>query len=337
MYEQIKQRTNDAHKIVIIQPENPDGDSLASSLALEEILGDQGKDVTLFCPIEMPKYLRYIAGWDRVTGDWSGDYDLAIIVDTAAEALLQKSLTTRGVRQFLESHPVIVLDHHGELDEEEPSNDLPFPHDFILSNDAASTSELIYDVSKHLGWSVNQQAATNIYISIAADTLGMTTQSATEKTFQTVADIVKLGAKPYEVETKRREYMKKPADILEYKAELIKRIEYHLDGKLATVHIPWEDIQQYSDRYNPSVLVLDEMRLVEGVQAACAIKTYPDGKLTGKLRCNSPVAGNIAGYFGGGGHAYAAGFKLHETLDNIIPELLTATEKALKEYTSEVS
>lgn len=332
MYDTVKQRVTDAKKIVIIQPENPDGDSLGSSLALEEILSDLGKQISLFCPIEMPKYLRYIAGWDRVTGEWTGNYDLAIIVDTAAEALLQKTLATPGARHFFESHPVLVLDHHGELDEDEPTNDLPFPHEFILSSSAASTSELIYDIAKTHDWPINSQAATNMYISIAADTLGMTTQSATAKTFQVVADIVSGGAKPYEIETKRREFMKKPADILAYKAKLIERIEYHLDGKLATVHIPWEDIQEYSDRYNPSVLVLDEMRLVEGVAIACAIKTYPDGKLTGKLRCNSPLASVIAGYFGGGGHNYAAGFKLHESIDNIMPELLTATEKALKDY-----
>lgn len=335
MYDSIKSRVNAAQKIVIIQPENPDGDSLGSSLALEEILGDLGKQITLFCPIDMPKYLRYIAGWDRVSGDWTGKYDLAIIVDTAAEALLQKTLQTPGAHHFFETHPVIVLDHHGELDEEEPTNDLPFPHDFILSSSAASTCELIYDIAKESGWAINAQAATNMYISIAADTLGMTTQSATAKTFATVADIVALGAKPYEIEAKRREFMKKPADILAYKAKLIERIEYHLDGKLATVHIPWEDIQEYSDRYNPSVLVLDEMRLVEGVEVACAIKTYPDGKLTGKLRCNSPLASTIAGYFGGGGHNYAAGFKLHDTIETIMPELLTATEKALKNYDSQ--
>lgn len=332
MFESIKERVDRAQKIVVIQPENPDGDSLGSSLALEEILSDLGKDVTLYCPIDMPKYLHYIAGWDRVTSDWTGKYDLALIVDTAAEALLQKTLATPGARHFFETHPVVVLDHHGELDEEEPTNDLPFPHDFILSSTAASTSELIYDIANEYNWPINEQAAISMYISIAADTLGMTTQSATAKTFATVAGIVALGAKPFEIETRRREFMKKPADILEYKAELIKRIEYHLDGKLATVHIPWEDIQEYSDRYNPSVLVLDEMRLVEGVEVACAIKTYPDGKLTGKLRCNSPLASAIAGYFGGGGHSYAAGFKLYESLENIMPELLTATEKALKEY-----
>lgn len=329
MFDQAISSISNVRHIVVIQGENPDGDSLGSSLALEDLLAEQGKEVTMYCAIDMPKYLRYCQGWDRVVNDFPYGAEAAIIVDTAAEALIEKALQVPGVRNFLESHPVVVLDHHGEHDDEEPQNDLSFTHDFVLSAEAAATGELIYALAKTAEWHITPTAAENIYIAIASDTLGMTTHGATEATFQTVADIVKLGAKPYEIETRRREFMKKPADILEYKGELIKRIEYHLDGKLATVHIPWEDIQQYSDRYNPSVLVLDEMRLVEGVEVACAIKTYPDGKVTGKLRCNRPVASAIAGYFGGGGHNYAAGFKVHETYDTIINELLTATDKAL--------
>jgi phosphoesterase RecJ-like protein len=126
--------------------------------------------------------------------------------------------------------------------------------------------------------------------------------------------------------------MKKSPEILAYKGELIGRIEYLLDGKLALVHIPWEDIQKYSDQYNPSVLVLDEMRLVEGVQIGIAIKTYPDGKVTGKLRANLPVAEAIASFFGGGGHKYAAGFRAYEEYDTIVSELVTATDKVLKEH-----
>lgn len=325
-----------AQHVVIIQGENPDGDSLGSSIALEAILTELGKQVTMYCAIDMPKYLRYVRGWDRVVNDFPYGADLAIIVDTAAEALIEKALQVPGLRNFLESHAVIVLDHHGEQDEEEPQNDLSFPHEFVMSATAAATGELIYELATTARWAIPADAAEAIYIAIASDTLGMTTQGATERTFQVVADIVKLGAMPFEIETRRREFMKKPADILEYKAKLIERIEYHLDGKLATVHIPWEDIQEYSDRYNPSVLVLDEMRLVEGVEVACAIKTYPDGKLTGKLRCNRPVAGEVAGYFGGGGHSYAAGFKVHEDYDTIIKELLDATDKALSSYESPV-
>lgn len=49
----------------------------------------------------MPKYLHYIDGWARVDKEWTGQYDLAIIVDTNAEALLVKALETPGVRHFL--------------------------------------------------------------------------------------------------------------------------------------------------------------------------------------------------------------------------------------------
>jgi phosphoesterase RecJ-like protein len=77
-----------AKNIIVIQAENPDGDSLGSSLALEEILGDLGKNVALYCPVEIPKYLRYMTGWDRVVSDFDTKADLAIIVDTTAYILL---------------------------------------------------------------------------------------------------------------------------------------------------------------------------------------------------------------------------------------------------------
>ena len=74
---------------------------------------------------------------------------------------------------------------------------------------------------------------------------------------------------------------------------------------------------------------------MEGVKVAIAIKTYPDGKLTGKIRCTSgaAVADKIAGYFGGGGHPYAAGFRTYDIdydtavqdLIKMIPEVLNET------------
>jgi phosphoesterase RecJ-like protein len=153
----------------------------------------------------------------------------------------------------------------------------------------------------------------------------------TSDSYRIAAELTDLGAHVATIEERRREYMKKSPEILAYKGELIKRIVYLLDGVLALVHIPWEDIQAYSDQYNPSVLVLDEMRLVEHVQVAVAIKTYPDGKVTGKLRSNVPVSETIASFFGGGGHPYAAGFRVYESYDQVVSELVEATSKALSE------
>ena len=55
MFDNAKKLIENAKKITVIQAENPDGDSLGSALALEEILGDQGHEVQLFCPVEIPK------------------------------------------------------------------------------------------------------------------------------------------------------------------------------------------------------------------------------------------------------------------------------------------
>lgn len=328
MFDTATQMIQDAKKIIVIQAENPDGDSLGSSLALEEILSDLGKDVVLYCPVEIPKYMRYIIGWDRIVTDFDMSADLAIIVDTSADVLITKVLETPGVRSFLETHPVLVIDHHTT------GSTLSFDH-AMLADTAVATSEILYKLAETNGWEINPQAAENMMVAIMSDSLGLTTQNVTGNTFFVAGKLAELGASNAAIEERRREFMKKSPEILAYKGELIGRIEYLLDGKLALVHIPWEDIQAYSDQYNPSVLVLDEMRLVEGVELGVAIKTYPDGKITGKLRGNLPIAEEVAGYFGGGGHKYAAGFRAYEEYDKIVAELVTATDKALKAYSND--
>lgn len=330
MFKVAKSLIESAQKIIIIQAENPDGDSLGSSLALEELLGDMDKDVIVYCPIEIPKYMHYIKGWDRVVTQFDPSADLAIIVDTAADVLITKVLETQGVRHFLESRPVLVIDHHTT------ESNLSFEHT-MLAEPAVATSEVIYKLAVESGWTINEQAAENMLVAILADSLGLATPNVTPNTYFVVGKLTELGAKTAIIEDRRREYMKKSPEILAYKGELIGRIEYLLEGKLALVHIPWEDIQKYSDQYNPSVLVLDEMRLVERVELAVAIKTYPDGKATGKLRANAPVAEQVAGFFGGGGHHYAAGFRVYESYDTIVQELIDATDKALKSYDSKTA
>lgn len=313
-----------ATSIVVIQAENPDGDSLGSSLALEEILSDMGKTVSLYAPVEIPKYLRYMSGWDRVENELDTAADLAIIVDTSADVLLSKVLEQPGARHFLEATPVVVIDHHAT----EPT--LSFDHTALIEP-AAATSEVLYRLATANQWPVNTQAAESLLAAILSDTLGLSTESVSSETLRVAAALVDLGAAPATIEQRRRQFMKKSAEILSYKGELIGRIEYFLEGALALIHIPWEDIQRYSDQYNPSVLVLEEMLLVEGVSVAVAIKTYPDGKVTGKVRSSLPIAEHIAGFFGGGGHAYAAGFRAYDNYDTIVTELVSATDKSIKE------
>ncbi|MBQ3473857.1 DHH family phosphoesterase [Candidatus Saccharibacteria bacterium] len=327
MYNVFNEFLKDKKKICVIQAENPDGDSLGSAIALDYLLGD--KEVSLYCPVDIPKYLRYFSDWSRVTNEFDFKADGYIVVDTAANILLSKLLDDTAIRNRLFSAPVLVIDHH------ETEDDLSFPHESIIEVRCAC-AELIYRIAKELKYEISKEAAEAIFQGILSDTLGFTSSSMTAETFEIAAELTKLGADVSILEDRRREFMKKSPRILDYKADLIRRIEYSLDGKLATVHIPWDDIREYSDEYNPNVLILEEMRLVEGVKVAVAVKTYPDGKVTGKIRCSSdaPVAEKVAGYFGGGGHKMAAGFRTYDTtyeevvneLVKIVPELLKDVE-----------
>lgn len=323
MYNKFSIFLENKSKICVIQAENPDGDSLGSAIALDYLLPE--KEISLYCPIDIPKYLHYFSDWSRVTNEFDFKADGYIIVDTAAEVLLSKLLDDTAIRNRLYSAPVLVIDHH------ETEDDLNFPHESIIEVRPAC-AELIYKIAKKNKIGIEKEAAEAIFQGILSDTLGLTSVSMTAETFDIAGELTRLGADVSVLEDRRREFMKKSPRILDYKADLIKRIEYYLDGELAVVHIPWDDIREYSDEYNPNVLILEEMKLVEGVKVAVAVKTYPDGKVTGKIRSDSsaPVAEKVAGYFGGGGHPYAAGFKTYDTtyeevvrdLVKIVPELI---------------
>ena len=331
MYTKFSDFLEGKQKLCIIQAENPDGDSLGSAVALDYLLGD--KEISLYCPVDIPQYLHYFGDWSRVSNEFDYRADGYIIVDTAAEVLLSKLLEDTAIRNRLYSAPVFVIDHH------ETEDDLNFPHEAIIEV-LPSCTQVIYRIAKELKLEINREAAEALFQGLLSDTLGLTSASVTAETFETAAELTRLGANVSELEDRRREFMKKSQRILDYKADLIKRIEYSLDGALATVHIPWEDITEYSQEYNPNVLILEEMRLVEGVRVAVAIKTYPDGKVTGKIRCSTdaPIAEQVAGYFGGGGHPYAAGFRTYDTsYDEVVRDLVQIIPKMLEEADEETT
>ena len=55
----------DKKRICIIQAENPDGDSLGSAISLDYLLSDF--EISLYCPVDVPKYLHYFEDWSRVS------------------------------------------------------------------------------------------------------------------------------------------------------------------------------------------------------------------------------------------------------------------------------
>lgn len=297
---------NKAVKIVIIQADNPDGDSLGSALALEQILGDLGKQPHMYCAVDTPNYLRYMSGWDRVQSDLPNKFDASIIVDASTMTLFER-LSKSGQQGWLASKPCIVLDHHAVVE-----NPIPFATVTINDSDRSSAGELIYLLAKQLKWPLPIEAQELLMNAILGDTQGLTNQLASAETYKIMTEMIVLGVDRPKLEEKRREYSKMHPEIYNYKADLIRRTEFSADGAIAMVSIPQAEINKYSPLYNPAPLIQTDMLQTEGVKIAIVLKKYDDGRITAAIRSNlsAPIAAKLAEYFNGGGHANASGFKL---------------------------
>lgn len=327
MYEEIKGLVASASKIVIVQADNPDADSLGSSLALEGILGKLGKQISLYCGVEMPAYLRYLSGWDRVEHELPKDFDLSIIVDASSLTLLEKLAEHRSLG-ILRKRNCVVLDHHAVV-----NNPVEFTTATLNDENSSSTGELIYSLVKKLDWPLDAEDGEFIMSAILGDTQGLTNDLASASTYSAMAELTTLGVKRPDLEEKRREYSKMPLEIYKYKANLIHNTEFASKNQIAFVVIRQSDINKYSPQYNPVALIQPDFMQISGVQLGIVFKVYDDGRVTGALRTNPgyPIAAALAEEFGGGGHPGASGFKVINcpNFDKLKNEVLKVAEELL--------
>jgi phosphoesterase RecJ-like protein len=312
-----------ANHVVVIQAENPDGDSLGSALALEEILGNIGKKVSLYCAVDIPKYLRYMSGWDRVVKELPNNFDASILVDASAISLLDKTFALN--KNIFSKKPFAIIDHH------ENELDIDIATHFISNPTAVSAGEIIYELASRLKLPITTPSCYFIAASMISDSGNFVFEKTTQKTFTIMADLLSKGLDLQSLHRDRRQADVKSVSIVRYKAKLLERIQYHHKNSIATIVIPWEEIEQYSEAYNPSELVMGDMLSTENVKLAIAFKLYQDGTITAKLRANLPIAASVATTFGGGGHKFAAGCKVKDKqLDEFIQEAIDVAHQLIE-------
>ncbi len=304
--EEIKTLVETATHIVVVQADNPDADSLGSALALEHMLGDMGKQITLYCGVDMPTYLRYMSGWDRVVRDLPKQFDLAIIVDASTYTLFEQLDKTKQMA-WLKSKPVVVLDHHAVVE-----NRLDFAEVSIIDGKYASTGQLLYDLANECAWPISKQTAEYLMTSILGDTQGLTNDLTGAETYRVMAALVEHGADRPLLEEARREASKMVQEIYKYKARLIADTKFANDGSIAYVTVPQKDLNEYSPLYNPAALIQFDMLQIIDVKLAIVFKRYDNGKYTAAIRTTTqaPIAAKLADFMGGGGHPHASGFKI---------------------------
>jgi bifunctional oligoribonuclease and PAP phosphatase NrnA len=308
-----------AQRILILQPDSPDGDSLGSALGLEEILGDLSKEVVMYSYREPEPYLRSLEGWDRVSQTMPKSFDLTILVDTGSPALIKSAIEHHFTT--LISKPFVIIDHHVSRQ----------PFGFEVTEyvaEAVATSEYITQIAMDLGWPINPSAAAKLTSALLSDSLNLTTSGTTAHSVAMLAELTARGANLHELYKTKREASALTPDLVHLKGKLLESVEFLADGKLAVAEITPDMVAKYKDIAEPYTLILNEMQWAKGVELVAVFKNYGT-KINVPLRSTIAAAAPIAELFGGGGHPNAAAYR---TKSLNVNEEIKLLEKAFINY-----
>lgn len=315
---------------LILSHVRPDGDAIGSMLAFKHYLNQLGKDVRLYLADPVPQIYTFLPGADDITQDKpDGKYDVVISVDCNDEDRL-------GVGEPLLSFSKLVInvDHH-------PSN-ARFGALNCVKPEASSTAEIVMEIIESINQviedtseegeespGISKDVATCLYVGLMTDTGRFQFRNATEKAFQCAARLVSFGANVADIS--RRVYMNMPAPKVRLLGYALQNVK--IDGALAYISIKVEQMEKYLARNEHVDGIVNQIAGIAGVEIAALLHELKSGSVKVSLRSRGKQDVNvIAGVFGGGGHAAAAGFSLdipvEEAEEMVLKELKSRLEAA---------
>lgn len=293
-------------KVVILTHRNPDGDAIGSSLALLHFLEKLGHQCLVICPSEYPNFLDWMAGLDKVI-IYDVDPDTSEAAIDAAEMYfcldfnaLERIDKTGELMMAYPSKPKVLIDHH--LDPEDFA-------DFVLSEtSASSTSELIYDFIRLLGWEkwLDRLIGDCIFTGILTDT-GAFKYATSAKLFRTVAALLEAGVNDFLLQDLIfNSQTEKSLRLLGHC--LYNRMEILPEFRTGIIVLTKEDYSHFDIQRGDTEGIVNYILRLEGIVMAAFITEQPTiVKISLRSRGDFSVQEIATKHFKGGGHKNAAG------------------------------
>jgi phosphoesterase RecJ-like protein len=301
--DEVIERLRTARRVLTLCHENPEADALGSALAVSMLVEAGGGVATPVCADPMPEMYTFLPGMDRFRQepDPEVDYDLLVVGDCGELERIGPVLESH--RGLFERVPILDIDHH-------ISNPRFGTVDWV---DAASSATC--EMVTLLAWrmdvpltAADGMLASALAAGIVMDTGNFQHPNVTPRTLVVAAALREAGADFSEIA--RRLYRSKPNTQLALFGRVLARMESDLDGRLVWSSLELADLKATGALAAESEGLIDLLSQSETSEAAILFKEV-DGngstRLSIRTRGGGVDATVLAGTFGGGGHARAAG------------------------------
>ena len=222
-----------AQTIVILTHESPDGDAVASSLAMMHALDQLGKRADVVIP-EYPKNLKFLPGIERIVTEGKKEpYELAISVDcTDLKRLV-------GSKEYFEpAKKTIQIDHH--------SVNAMFADLNYVDPVAPACSQILIAIFEYYEIPITKEIATCILTGMVTDTGGFQWGGVVPETFEFAAELIRKGAKLKEI--CKIAVRNKSKAHCELEKVVYNRLEFLEDGKIAMAYLTLDDYKEQKQK-----------------------------------------------------------------------------------------
>lgn len=306
-----------AEKIVILTHENPDGDAIGSSLAMDLAIKQLGKNPDVIMP-EYSRLFEFLPGSEDIKKESDiQKYDLAISVDCTDLKRLKC-----GDKYFANAKSKIVIDHHG-------TNKMFGDFNFVNPVSPACC-EILIGMFEYFGIEITKEIGSCIVTGIITDTGGFRYSGVTAETFEFTAELLRKGVNVSEIY--KRVLDTKTRANFELNKLISQRMEILEDGKVTFTYINLEDEKNVNAEEGDHEGLVEIGRDIEGVEVSVFIREKQDPKgYKISLRSNDYVnVSDVCLMFGGGGHPKAAGCFIQGDLEQAKTKILAEIKKVLK-------
>ena len=305
-----------ANKLALISHANPDGDTVGAALALRLAFLRLGKAVDVICDGEIPARLGFLAGHEAyiLPQQAADDYDAAIAVDVASHELM------RGAAAVFDAAPVkLVIDHH-------PTN--PGFGDFnLLYSGECACCVAAFDVIEAMQIQVTKEIGTCLMTGMSTDTGHFQYAYTSPAAFRAAAKLLEAGVDVSDI-TKRL-YRTQGRYRVNITRIAYQKMRFELNGQVGVIALTKEDFEAAGCKPNQTDGLVNLALEVEGVRMA-VMATERENGVKMSLRAFEPdTVNDVAGRFGGGGHAQAAGCTIDAPIEEAVGMVLDVMKDKL--------
>ncbi len=317
-FKKIAKALKKGKKFFVAGHQNPDGDSLGSTLAVCGFLRSIKKEVYAFSNDRPGEDLFFMPGIKNVNFSVLPDeFDFDTMI------LLECSDRNRGGNLeplFSTVKTVINIDHHITGEEYGNIN--------YINAQASSTAEIITQLFEYMKVDIPKDTATCLYTGLVTDTGRFLHSNTTAESLRVASVLLSAGADIQAVNTVI--YNTKPYKELKLLGRALEKLNLLNNSTLAEITLTSADFELLGVDPRHTQGIVSQPIMIPSVEVSLLLREEP-GRIAVNLRSKGKIdVSRIAVLFGGGGHARAAGFKVEGAqLEEIKTRLIASVIKEI--------